>query len=233
MSALQGIVATVNGIIRAIKPEELANPNCDTETWWLIAAEYPLEAMQSVLFPLLTLEAPERWHAMEEKCLERWVKKSVERLSPAQGHVYAAACAAHVLHLWRKEEPTDRAPQRAIRARRLLAKNGESAKEHWLRCSQEAEAASSKLFRRTSSLGAGLGVDEAGEAAKAAATEDLVLAVVCAAHAMAKKAVRKHPTLGNMRYSDPLYDSTYRESLRKELLWQWARLQQYLRGEVP
>jgi len=53
--------------------EQLAHPNCPTERWWKLAAFHPEEAQVSPLFPLLTLETPERWTGMAETLVNRQI----------------------------------------------------------------------------------------------------------------------------------------------------------------
>ena len=237
MSALQGPVATVNGIIRAIQPEELANPHCDTETWWLIAAEYPLDAMQSVLFPLLTLEAPERWQTMESAKMAQWVDTCIQWLSPSQEHAYAADCAEHVLPLWMEKEPKDKSPHEAIWHRRLYAMTigSDSApafKARWEKAKLEAEGAAHGLHHRVS-YGGSMGLDYAGEAALVAATEEIYWVVHKAAMAVGKRAVVLFVGSGYGGSRNPEQHQAHLMGKHGETRWQWERLQQYLRGEVP
>ena len=218
-----------HGSLDCLQQEDLANlanPECSTDVWWALAQTYPVHAIASPLYSLLTLETPERWFAMEAQCLGRWIKKYVYLLSPRQQDAYAAACAAHVLHLWMEKEPTDKRPQKAIAARRRLARHGETARPQWEACAKAAADAYDKLPRRTT----GGGHDEAGEAAKAAAADDLVTVVVCAAYAMALQAIRNHPARWDLSRSE--YDQIFRAASRKECLWQWARLRQYLQKEI-
>ncbi len=52
----------------------LQHPNCPTDLWWELAVDYPIEAQASLLYPLLTLESPERW----EKLVQKYLAESKE-----------------------------------------------------------------------------------------------------------------------------------------------------------
>ncbi len=57
----------------------LADPECSTELWWQLAAVFPIEAIASPLYPLLTLETPEKWCALEEEHLLAWIDGAVAK----------------------------------------------------------------------------------------------------------------------------------------------------------
>jgi len=75
----------------------LLSPECPTEVWWELARPHPLEAMSSVLFPLLTLESPERWVALVARNCTSWIDAVLKTLPNAQAQLFAADCVEHVL----------------------------------------------------------------------------------------------------------------------------------------
>jgi len=102
--------------------EQLQDPECPVELWWEQAALFPLEAQQSILYPLLTLEDPARWAQMEADNISFWVDQLVRRLSVSAQHLFAADCAEHVLAVFERVYPKDTRPREAIRVRRLFAR---------------------------------------------------------------------------------------------------------------
>jgi len=69
---------------------QISDPECPTETWWGLAYLWPKEAMQSPLFPLLTLENPGRWIQLENNWLTRWIEEGKKQLSAAQRLAFEA-----------------------------------------------------------------------------------------------------------------------------------------------
>ncbi len=91
--------------IRALDDKDaVQHPSCPTGLWWDLVWKYPLEAEKSPLFPLLTLESPERWLALERDCIHDWIKKVVEGLNGViRQQLFAWECASRVVHLFRPE----------------------------------------------------------------------------------------------------------------------------------
>jgi hypothetical protein len=104
------------------KQEQIADPECPVDVWWDLAREYPIEAMQSVLYPLLILEEPDRWQALELANAEKWAKRHCDRLSAKEGRLFAADCAEHALFRFEEEYPSDDRPRHAIEIARSYAK---------------------------------------------------------------------------------------------------------------
>ncbi len=127
----QASAADLHYLVEIEAEAALAHPNCPVETWWGLAALYPLEAMQSVLYPVLTLESPERWAESERHNLDQWVEDAIDRLPFAQKEAFAADCAAHVLRIWEAKFPEAVAVRNCIEVRRLYAR-GACSIERWV-----------------------------------------------------------------------------------------------------
>jgi len=102
--------------------EAVAHPNCAADLWWLLARDFPIEAIQSVLFPLLTLESPERWEALYQENCGNWFDNALERLTPAQRQLFVADCAERVLPLFESYYPGDTSARESIRLHRMAAR---------------------------------------------------------------------------------------------------------------
>lgn len=109
--------------------QALQHPDCATETWWRLAAKYPIEAMESVLYPLLLLEAPERWIELEERHMGQWIGDVLSRLPDRFSQLFGIDCAERVLHLYEREY-SDGAAREALRLRHLLIE-GKTTIEAW------------------------------------------------------------------------------------------------------
>jgi len=103
----------------------LAHPNCPAELWWELAENHPLEAEASILYPILTLEAPERWAELEKRCIWSWTYTLMSKLPIKMQHLFAAECANRVLHIWEDDFPRDKRPRQAIAAARAFG-NGKA-----------------------------------------------------------------------------------------------------------
>ena len=110
--------------------EEILDPECNSERWWKLAKDYPLDAMASALYFLLTLESPERWEQLQKENIGDWVKLAVERLPFRERELFAADCAERVLHLYERECPGDTRVREVIEARRRYAL-GLISQEEW------------------------------------------------------------------------------------------------------
>ncbi len=98
----------------------LRHSNCPTELWWELAKYLPQTAQQSILFPLLTLESPERWNALVREQGELWLMKGCDHLSEADQHSFAADCAELILPAFLAERPDDDRPAKAIALHRQI-----------------------------------------------------------------------------------------------------------------
>jgi hypothetical protein len=186
----------------------ILHPNCPTELWWTLVAEHPLEAEQSVLFPLLTLEAPERWVILEERRRIFWINGVCDRLPIRKQHLFAAECLDRVLYLFEVSCLPEPRPRAAIEARRQYAQ-GLVTKGRWT-AARDAARLLAKEFKPSTSR------DEVATRLVAEATgEDVAkLAVLKAANAV--------------RWSEKKLTGNSEEEA-----WQWRRLKEYLRGTVP
>jgi len=195
--------------------KQLEDPECPVELWWSLAVNYPIEAMQSILYDLMTLEEPERWVQLEEDHIQDWIDTIASGLPPMQQELFAADCAERVLPIFERAHPDDKRPRKAIHLRRLFAAN-QASREAWI----EACAAANEAALEAKESGA----SDNGAAADAAfaCTRDADGAAQSAVWA-ASDAEADIITDGPAAWA-----AVYRESR-----WQWKRLQAYLRGEVP
>lgn len=110
------MIAEERGIALPLQPSTrlLQSADCLTEDWWELARGFPIAAMRSVLFPLLTLESPERWQQLEADNLDQWVDHGWNYLSPRDQRLLSADCCAHVLPFFEGDCPGEQAPARSI-----------------------------------------------------------------------------------------------------------------------
>ena len=217
-----------------LPPEDaILHPDCPTELWWGLAKDYPLDAMVSVLYPLLTLESPERWTQLEEDNVEKWIELSCKKLAPFQAHLFAADCAERVLAIFEAEYPDDKRPREAIRVRRLFAR-GEVTAENWHAAWDAALYALEKAQedgeeRGDPSFSGGI-ADAAWAIVSGAADEDHPFRVN-------DTSVNANPTIASSLAADARFFAAQHDTCETEksaeFRWQWGRLRQYLRGEVP
>ena len=98
-------------------PSPLEEAECPTELWWELAEKYPLTALESPLFPLLTLEGPARWLELEDRNIPTWIKQVAAdpRVSFSLKRLFATDCAEHVLPLIERQYPRSRETIQAAR----------------------------------------------------------------------------------------------------------------------
>jgi len=132
--------ATAEEVEQLNQWDALQHPNCPAALWWKLAADDPKQAQKSMLWPLFSLEEPERWLAIENKHLKALIADESTRLTPSQRHLFAADCAARVLPLFESSFPKDKRPREAIRIRRLLAHGKADASEWAEACAAADEA---------------------------------------------------------------------------------------------
>lgn len=197
--------------------EALRHPNCPVELWWELAAKHPTEAQQSLLYPLLTLEEPERWLTVEDKYVEGWVNTAIDTLSFSSGHLFAADCAEQCLSLFETVKPNDKRPREAIRMRRLFAR-GKVTQPQW--------DAAKDAAREAGSFGSlGLNHPSARDAAYAASSNSIEKAARDAALAAAW-------ARGQATGFDAAIHAAWASARIAAQRWQWSRLQYYLKQKA-
>ena len=190
--------------------EQIADPECPVEHWWNLAKKHPIEAIKSVLYPLMTLESPDRWHALEQAHIIDWIKIGINRLSAAQQHLFAADCAEQVLPYFEAVYPEDRRPREAIQVHRLFA-NGGTTPSAW----RKAQTASYNAANAANAIATKAW--KANQSRYTPAIDALYEATVAAFSA-----------------ASPAHEAAAHAAIAVLTMrpWQWARLQEYLRGEV-
>jgi len=98
----------------------LAHPNCPVDLWWELAERYPIQAETSVLYPILTLESPDRWKELEANSAWSWTYDLMKTLPPKIQYLFAAECAERVLPIWEADFPKDKRPRQAIATARAF-----------------------------------------------------------------------------------------------------------------
>ena len=188
----------------------LHHPNCPEELWWQLAGKYPLEAHESLMWGLNQLANPERWREIEKKKVGEWIRSYSQKLSHPAQRLFVADCAEHVLPLFARKHPNDPRPRHAIEAVRNFARGVgtgiemNAASEAAIQCGKEIKAASAAYWATAAAAAAAyLNVESAAWDAPG-----------YAAHAYQVAKLGHSPT-----------------GLERQ--WQWTRLQEYLRGEVP
>ena len=203
--------------------EALAHPDCPTELWWGLAKDYPLEAQESVLYPLLTLEDPARWVRLEAECMGLWVLYTCQDLPLQDQLLFCADAGEHVLPIFEAEHPNDLRPREAIRVQRLYAR-GEATVAQWQAAQEGAYA-----FTQGVEIGAAWAAALAcgGEPIGSSESEDPFDCLRLAAEAAESAALEKSSDFEIARYQ-----SIGGVAYGAEVRWQWDRVRQYLRGEA-
>jgi len=199
----------------------LMDPECPTEQWWSMAAKYPLEAEASVLFPLLTLESPERWKKLEAANIGKWISRTMRRIGKRRRCLFACDCAERALLAVKTSViPSMVHLDVAIETARRFANH--QATGHEL---DFAIAVAEEKYAKATSYAV-------------MHTNNFYYAAAQAVQAARHSIVSIRP--GNSEEEDASWacDSAVMairnadgDSL-KEQQWQWQRLQQYLRGET-
>jgi len=190
----------------------LQHPNCPPDLWWKIAAKYPLEAVNSVLYPLLTLEEPERWAELERLCLGGWIRAKEQTLPAKMKRQFNSDCAAHVLPFFAQEHPGDLRPHHAIELARNIRRYNKNNPEH-------AAVYNGALQARV--------LPRHDTAASAAAD-----AALYALAGPEEYGMEPYEAAELAAYNDKarISEKAAEEAEHQERLWQWHRLQEYLRG---
>ncbi len=196
-------------------PDAILHPNCPAERWWELAKDLPIEAMQSPLFPLLTLESPERWAMLAQENHRRWIEAAAMLLSWSDARKLCADYAEHVLPIFERNHPEDLRPREAIRIGRLYADD--------LATLEEMVAASKATHEAAREVR-----DDASDYAAEAARSDAVDGVAENAAQAAAWALEPLPTQDDIRNASRIRSRV--QSREAERRWQWQRLLQYLQG---
>jgi len=211
--------ATPEEIRRLPKKKALAHVNCPPELWWELAALHPMEAQASTLYELITLMEPGKWDELEKANAEKWIDRFMGHLPVPSQHLFSADCAEHVLPFFENVFPDDDRPREAIRMRRVLAQGlTNTAEGSWVAASKAAAKAGRHAARMAEdSAPASQAVREARWTARGAANAAAGPAVGSSlAYAPAAAAL----VFGKGGSAIP------------ERMWQWRRLQAYLRGNA-
>jgi hypothetical protein len=188
----------------------LAHPNCPAELWWRTAETHPIEAMESPLYPLLTLESPERWVEMERENLRDWIHEATKGLDLSiEFDLFAADCAEHVLPVFEEIYPEDKRPRAAVNARRNHAWNLASYAE--LVAAQDAALQAERIVQKKR---------DAADRRK----DTHVFILLEGALQVVRAAINNHSWMHAQQAHEP--------ERHEERVWQWSRVRQYLRGEV-
>lgn len=204
--------ATGEEILSLSDVDALLHPNCPAEIWWTCASLFPVEAQGSVLFSMMTLEAPGRWAEMEALFIGEWITRMLTRLPRGRQELFAADCAARVLSLY-EARYISKAPRVAMETRRAWGR-GRATEAEWDRARIKAERVAKALAQTTTGR-----EDEhaaAFSAAWAAARSEPDAAVRAA-----QRAIHNHAAEGARQ-----------QAVYEEQKWQWARVQQYANGEL-
>jgi hypothetical protein len=209
-------LASANDLAALAKYDTLAalqHPNCPPALWWEIAKVYPPEAEASVLFAMMTLEAPERWLEIEDDRLGTRIKEVCNLLPVLQQHLFAFDCAERVLPLFVKAQaPHLESLTNALQSRQLFGQGKISVAE-WRLAQELAETTAwSTKGAVPRCVAWAVAHENVGEVARRA-----VGAMVFDFNANQPRPNREASL--QCRYA--------------ERNWQWQRLQAYLRGEVP
>ncbi len=202
----------------------ISHHNCPTARWWWLAAQLPIEAIRSPLFSLLTLESPERWAELERKHVVTWITAGLTHLDEQQQRLFAADCAAHVLHFWEEIFPGNLYPRQAIAVARQFAEGAatlEQLQEAYSNMRHRAsphfgyahrEMAAQQVALSVEDAAAPYGSDQGQKAANWAAKATSV-------------ALRLSPTFGA-----PQDYVAMRHAEEDERIWQWHQLVNYIYG---
>lgn len=196
----------------------LSNPNCPPALWWKLAQKNPLEAMESASFPLMTLEDPARWQAMEQDHLHAWIDLGVQRNYLPEGHkrLFVADCLLHVLPIFQRAFPDDTRPRSLIQAAISLAQGRIDLSQ--LHEAYPAATVFAKEIRNNSPF---YGKDGFTWAATTNIAEGLEFLV--------SPPDKLHYALGRCAYAVVTHKE-YSPEVLQERLWQWRRLLSYIKA---
>jgi len=169
-----------------------------------------VEAQDSMLYELMTLEEPGRWAEMESVMVVDWIKAGAWRLSEPSRRLFAADCAAHVLPLFEEEYPRRKGPREAIWFVRNGVKTG--------------------LFFENGTIPT-YNAKKNYEAARRAVQGAKVTAAARAAEAAAYACNPQSSAIHSAIYTAAQARSAAVDN-DTERLWQWQRMQAYVRGKA-
>lgn len=69
-----------------------ASDICGEQAWWQLLRAAPLEAMKSPLFALLTLAEPEKYLAIEEDRVSRWLRDHINLITGHRAEAFLDEC---------------------------------------------------------------------------------------------------------------------------------------------
>jgi len=192
----------------------IAHPNCPEALWWSLAEKHPIEAQESILFPLIMLENPGRWEQVERKWAHLWVEYAITRLPTQARRPFAIDCAERVLSIFEREWDEDSRPRLAIEAAKNYVRGKETKANLAAACAAAHEACAD----------ANDAYVDAEERGDPNADDDYVAMMAAGAAAYA----------ADVDVAFERQASGHAAGARRgdEFVWQLHRLQDYLRGEV-
>ena len=198
----------------------LQHPNCPVELWWEIAAQHPIVAQESVLYPLLTLERPECWIELEKMHIDAWINHFCDLLSGQEELLLGAEYAERVLPIFERECPNEARPRTAISARRRFAE-GKAIEREWTNARIAAQQVN-VLYPCPSRHAA----------RQAAVATSRISAWAIAQEASEAVAMNTLPDALKIENETWHGNEICEAATYAEKQWQWRRLQQYLTGET-
>lgn len=190
----------------------LHHPNCPREIWWEKAERLPIEAITSPAYPLMTLEAPDRWIALELENAREWFEQNCWLMSEKDQWLLAADCAEHTLPLYEATKSHTAKPKKAIKATRLFAE-GKITQNELMAANEQARIDADAIHykNKAPSYAARAVFEAAWPSAISAVKQASRYAAIAASESM------------------PDHDAGVLAG-RVERVWQWHRLLWYLKG---
>lgn len=204
--------------------EDVLDAHLSNQDWWSLAEKYPLQAIESPLYALLTLEDPLKWLRLEEGNAAAWIYEETARW---QGdslllRYYAVDCAEHVIPLWEDLYKDDLLPRQLMtKIRACLATFYQDP--WWNRGPQWQELSSYTWERIIRGLDPPEYVRNAMKALHGAA-----LFSETTDHLWAARNVTRWAGWAATRTTMRVGDG----GLPSEKVWQWRRLVEYAQGKV-
>jgi len=210
----------------------LRHPNCPVDLFWQLAKDYPLEVPQTPLFGLLMLETPDRWRRLEEFCAKTWITERIDSLSLPILQLFASDCAAHVLPIFETKCPDERRPRQAIETLRRVARGGASLVA-LAKAKDKADDAAYRAYENPSDIAQ---YDDAAFCAAGApgyaadldqyAHPALYDFLERCREVIQYQAIARHMEL----HGEHPTENEVGHAINAESVWQWHRLQDYLRA---
>ena len=233
----QADAAIIRKMARKQPRKAIAHPNCPVELWWELAARFPLDALVSPAYGLMTLETPETWHALEAQRADSWIRgyASHPPLSENDLRLFAVDCAMRVLPLYERMFPTDTRPRHAIDMAKAYAQGGitkDALGTAYLAADAAVIAAMTAYHQTEGSIDnrARLATSAAASAANAAAHAASPAAqVIKAAAEEATTAVYEAAGRKTPAHAGAVTGNVAEQT---ERVWQWHRLVEYLQPKT-